>query len=337
MDSFFSLSPDHVLDSVESALGCVEKGVRATGRTVPLNSIENRVYDIELDNGNSVVSKFYRPGRWSSEQILEEHDFMARLHAAEVPVVPPMKLQGSLTLAPTLARSSNDIMFAVFEKVRGRSLDELSENRLQELGRFLARLHASAKSMPESSTRLELNVETYGFEALDLLEQNGFLDDAMGERYIELADTLLDRIEPLLQDFDVQRIHGDCHLGNILWYQDHPLFVDFDDMVIAPPVQDVWMIVGGRDEFARKSRSKLLEAYEEMLPFDRRSLILIEPLRALRMIHYSGWIAKRWEDPSFPKMFPHFASEQWWQDEVEALHGTLEAIESGEITQHLDD
>lgn len=330
-DSFFALTPDRVLDAVEGALDVARTGLRATGRSMALNSIENRVYEIEMADGSAVVSKFYRPGRWSPEQIHAEHAFIASLDRAEVPVVPPLPLvrsPHSTPTAPTLARSKDGILFAVFPKVRGRLIDELSDDRLKVLGRFLARLHAVGSREPADSPRLHLNIETYGDASLDTLDESGFVDTPMGDRYLQIADETLAMIEPVLRGASAHAIHGDCHLGNVLWQQDQPFFVDFDDMLIGPPVQDIWMIVRGDDEEAERQRKVLLDAYEEMKPFDRDSLRLVEPLRALRMIHYSAWIARRWSDPSFPRMFPQFGTDSWWQSEIEALYAVRERLET---------
>jgi Ser/Thr protein kinase RdoA (MazF antagonist) len=355
--SFFALTPDAILDSVEAALGA-----RATGRTQVLNSIENRVYEIELEADVppaalkglapviaqaraplAVVTKFYRPGRWTAEQIGEEHRFLLALAGAEVPVVPPLALKetpGSRIVAKTgtLALSKDGLFFAVFPKVRGRLRDELADVDLRNLGRFLARLHAVGSAF-QAPRRLKLDVATYGEASLDFLLKSPFFDDVYRARYGQLVRELLATIRPWFQGVPTQPVHGDCHVGNVLWQETGitpegrreytPFFVDFDDMVIAPPVQDVWMIVRGRDEEAVRQREELLGAYDVMKEFDYPTLRLVEPLRALRLVHYAAWIARRWEDPSFPRMFPHFGSPKYWSEEIEALDEIRSLLHGG--------
>ena len=334
-DDFFELSPDRVLDSVEDSLNYKITGVRATGRSLALNSLENRVYEIDLDNSTQVVAKFYRPARWSAEQILEEHEFLQALEQVEVPVVVPLPLtdtsKSRLVNASknTLARSEQGIYFAVFPKCRGRILGELSDLQLRVLGRYLARIHALGSSL-RLEHRIHLNVQAYGRGPLRFLKDSGLLESPMGQRYESEVSRLLTLIEPLFEDVRMIAVHGDCHLGNTLWVNDNPFFLDFDDTLIAPPVQDVWMIVRGRDREALDQRDVLIEAYEEFQDFDRSTLHLIEPLRALRMIHFSAWIAKRWEDPSFKKCFPEFASLKYWQEEICALDEIYALVSDGQ-------
>lgn len=326
MDSFFTLTPDRILDAVEDALGREKTGVRATGFALPLNSVENRVYEIGMDDNSSVVTKFYRPGRWSQEQILEEHRFIQKLHDNEIPVVPPKVLHPS---GSTLQESKDGILFAVFPKVRGRLLDELDDAQVRQIGRYLARIHAIGESLGPS-VRIPLNVQTYAERPLALLLNSPFLDAHSRSRYEPLVKNICDAISPLFERVPVHRVHGDCHPGNTLWTADGKSFlVDFDDCVVAPAVQDLWMVVRGRDEAALKQREELIQAYEVFREFDRSQLKLIEPLRALRMIHYSGWIAQRWNDPSFPRMFPNFGTQPYWQEEIEELGESLSLIQSG--------
>lgn len=319
---FFELGPNEVLDAVEEVLAGDLAGLRATGRSQALNSLENRVYEIELEATpvQSVVTKFYRPGRWTAEQILTEHAFLAALGEVEVPAVAALPLKNGI--APTLAQSPLGIYFAVFPKMRGRILNELDDERLRILGRFIARIHAVGQRFP-ANARLELNVQNYGWESLDFLQSGNFLASPMGERYAQEVTQLLKRLEDFLATGDRElrplAIHGDCHLGNTLWLDKSPFILDFDDMVRGPAVQDIWMIIRGRDEEAQRQRQVLLEAYEEFQDFSWSSLRFIEAFRALRMIHYAAWIGRRWEDPSFQKTFPDFASSRYWQEEIVAL------------------
>ena len=230
--------------------------------------------------------------------------------------------------AQTLGQLSNGIYFSLFRKIRARSFDELSDEKLMMVGRFLARLH-SVGSLHPFRFRKSLTVESYGFEALDRIRTAGFLEEPIGRRYENIAEALLLKISGRLEGVPYQRVHGDCHLGNLLWVQDAPIFVDFDDSLMGPPVQDLWMIAHNRDERSRKMLDRVLEGYEEFREFPRETLELMEPLRALRLIHYSAWIASRWDDPSFPKMFPHFGGEKWWLEEIDSLLQIDQVIEGG--------
>ena len=340
--SFYALTNDEVLNSVETALERNEIGRRATGSIFALNSLENRVYEIEFEDGYKVVTKFYRPHRWTPAQILEEHFFLSQLLSAEIPVVAPLSLQKNLvhnTIShplpdhlrsmKTLGLSRNNIAFAVFPLVKGRLLDELSETHLQTLGRYVGRLHRiGAKYL--NSLRPRLDINTFGWDSLDFLATTNFFEtEAVFEQYESAVGRLLDLIEPLFDRVPFILTHGDCHLGNTLWQGEAPFFLDFDDLCLAPAVQDIWMIVRGRDKNAIHDREILLKSYEQMNEFNDSQLALIEPLRALRIIHYSAWIAKRWDDPSFPKAFPDFASTRYWHEEISELYKIEEAILAG--------
>lgn len=325
MEFFYSLTPSKVLDTVDAALG---SGRRTTGRCLTLNSLENRVFDLELEDDSHVVAKFYRPSRWSREAILDEHRFLHDLQAAEVPAVAPLPLADGSTLAST----DDGILFALFPKVRGRSEQELTDAQLEHVGRFLARIHSVGASAA-APHRLRLTVEHYGEPALASLVDSGMIDIQLQSRYARAATAILRITKPLLQDGEALRIHGDCHLGNLLFHHDAPLFLDFDDMLVGPPVQDVWMVVRGRDAYAQAQRERLLSAYQTLRAFDRASLRLIEPLRALRMLHFSSWIARRYADPIFPRTFPEFTSYRYWLDETTALEEQLGLIAAGPPAQ----
>ncbi len=325
MDHFFSLTPDRILDSVEDAIGSKKTGVRATGRTFQLNSMENRVYEIELDDESRVVGKFYRPGRWSKDCILEEHEFIRELAAGEVPAVAPIELSNQSTLFET----SDGIFFALFPKVRGQIVQELADTELAQIGRLLARLH-NVGAAKQAKHRLSLNPKTYGQASLDFLKSGNFIDIQVLTAYTAAVNELLQKIEPMFQDLPIHRVHGDCHLGNVLWHHTpqgaQAFFLDFDDMVTGPAVQDIWLVVRGRDETAQRQRQVLIESYQTLRSFDIQTLRLIEPLRALRMIHYSAWIARRWNDPIFQRTFPEFGSYRYWQDQLADVHEQLRFI-----------
>jgi Ser/Thr protein kinase RdoA (MazF antagonist) len=313
---FFALTPNRVLEAVEVG------GLRCTGRCLPLRAFENRVYEVELEDERRLVVKFYRPGRWSRETILDEHAFLADLAAAEIAVVPPMDLGIGSTL-PEI----DGIHYAAFPKVRGRTLDELGDAELRQIGRLVGRMHAvgAARDAPH---RPRLTVERYVHEPLARLVDGGLVPPALAPRYRDVALRTADVAAPLLATAGAQRIHGDLHRGNIIWAKDGPILVDFDDCMVGPPVQDVWILTrGGSAEETKRWREQLLEGYELFREFDRASLALAEPLRALRILWISAWIAERWEDPSFRAGFPAFGTETYWAREYEELFAIWEGVQ----------
>jgi Ser/Thr protein kinase RdoA (MazF antagonist) len=311
--SFFALTPDRVLDAVEVG------GLRSTGRCLPLRAFENRVYEVELEDERRLVIKFYRPGRWSRETLLDEHAFLADLAEAEVPAVAPMDLGGGSTLGEI-----EGIYYAVFPRVRGRTLDELDAENRRRIGRTIGRMHAVGASR-EAKNRPRLDVTRYVHEPLEVLLAGRFMPENFASRYRDIALRIADAVAKPLAAARVQRIHGDLHWGNILWTPD-PLLVDFDDCLVGPPVQDIWLLARGFSEEARQMREDLLEGYEVFREFDRSTLALCEPLRALRIIYMSGWIARRWEDPSFPGAFPTFCHHNYWAQEYEELVHVAEEL-----------
>jgi len=314
-DFFFSLTPEHILDAVEKT------GLRSTGRCFALNSLENRVYEVEMEEGAPLIGKFYRPQRWTRESILEEHEFLADLAAAEIPVVEPLKINGDSTLNTT----PEGILFSVFPKVRGRAPQELQTYQLEQLGRLIARIH-NVGATKKTKHRLILTPETYATKPLQFLLDGNFLPLELINQYTQLVQELVSLMTPWFDTSDYQRIHGDCHLGNLLYNQEKPFFLDFDDMVFGPPVQDLWLLVGGNDEEALQARQIMIRGYQEMRKLDLETLKLVEPLRALRIIHYCGWIAKRWKDPAFPRIFTEFGTHKYWLSEIENLQRQLRSI-----------
>jgi Ser/Thr protein kinase RdoA (MazF antagonist) len=325
---FYELTPDRILDAVEAC------GLRCTGRCLALNSMENRVYQVEVEVdeaggglGNRFrVVKFYRPGRWSEEQILEEHQFLRDLAEHEIPVVPPVALSGGRTLARV---GDLNIWCAVFPRVGGRVPEEPDRDQLEQLGRLIARVHAVGAER-QAPHRVRLDSQSYGLDDLASLLEADVMPTGLRDRYRMVVERLCEITAPWFERSAYQRIHGDCHLGNVLWGRDGAFLVDFDDMVRAPCVQDLWLLVPGRDEAARQQREILLSAYEQLRELDRASLRLIEPLRALRIVHFSAWIARRWSDPAFPRVFPDFGSERYWSEELSTLQELLGLIQDAE-------
>jgi Ser/Thr protein kinase RdoA (MazF antagonist) len=316
-ESFFRLSPDRVLQAVEAA------GLRPTGHCTALNALENRVFDLRLEDGSHVVAKFYRPGRWSREAILDEHRMLFALREAEIPVCAPLVFPDGETL-----HEVEGIFHAVWPRTGGRSPDELSDAEVAVLGRLLARIHnvGAALEMPHRPT-LD---EGFPLAALSLLEEGEFLPPSCADAYRDATLDLVEIYRDLSQGVALHPIHGDCHAGNLLRGPAGWFFLDFDDMVKGPAVQDVWMLLPGRDAVAARQRSLLVDAYREFRDFDERSLRLVEPLRGFRFVWYAGWIAKRWSDPAFPDAFPHFGTEQYWANETRDLCEQVERIRRGE-------
>jgi len=324
---FFELTPDKVLQAVEAS------GLLCTGRCLALNSFENRVYDVELELDENAqerplaagraVAKFYRPGRWSRQQILEEHQFLMDLAQAEIPVVAPLLFPDGQTLQQ--CGLSGGIFYALFPKVGGRAPDELSDDQLIRVGRLLGRIHneGAARKAP---SRLKLNTETYGTSNLEFLLEGNWIPVDFQKRYLTAVEKICQISRPWFSEIDSHRIHGDCHLGNLIWNDLGPFFLDFDDMVNGPAVQDIWLLVPGRDTQAQRQRQVLLQGYLQMREMDPRSFRLIEPLRALRFVHYTAWIARRWEDPAFPQAFPQFGTHQYWSSEVADLEEQLSLV-----------
>jgi Ser/Thr protein kinase RdoA (MazF antagonist) len=314
---FHGLTPERILEAVEA------EGLLCTGRCMALNSLENRVYDVELELDEAPataserfrVVKFYRPGRWTRAQIQEEHDFLLDLVSREIPVVAPERFPDGRTLGEI---ADLGIFYTVFPRAQGRLCDEISEEDAAQLGRLLARVHATGEART-NSTRLTLDVQTYGRDNLTFLLESGAIPASYRDRYQSLVERVCDRAEPWFERTPVQVIHGDCHLGNVLWGRDGAMLVDFDDMLVGPCVQDIWLLAAGRDAWARARRLAIVEGYEELRDFDRLSLRLVEPLRVLRLVHFCAWIARRWEDAAFPRTFPDFGSDRFWVGQVEAI------------------
>lgn len=309
---FFHLTPDVVIKAIESS------GLEPTGHCMALNSYENRVYDLKLEDGSHVVSKFYRPGRWNAEQILEEHKFLLELKGDEIPVCAPMHFSDGKTLHET-----EGIYYAIWPRTGGRAADELTDDELGILGRMLARIH-NMGSVKKVEHRIELTGDTYGLQPLQFLLDNDFLPEKCKKRYSDSVNEIVGIYEELRQGIPFHRIHGDCHHGNLLNGSEGWFFLDFDDFLMGPAVQDVWMLVPARDQEGLRQREVFLDAYRLFRDFDNSWLKLIEPLRALRFIRYAAWIAKRWDDPAFPAAFPHFGTEQYWEDETADLEDQLD-------------
>jgi Ser/Thr protein kinase RdoA (MazF antagonist) len=314
---YSDLSPEAVLDAVEAL------GLKSDGRVLALNSYENRVYQIGIEDAEPLVCKFYRPGRWSDAAILEEHAFAAELSAQEIPVVAPLGQSGT-----TLHRHGG-FRYTVFPRRGGRWPELGTADDRQWVGRFLGRIHAVGRSA-SFQHRVRLDAEELGRRARDFILDGDWLPEYLAAKYEAVTDELLQEVEDRTHRWRGAaegRILGDCHRGNILWTDAGPHFVDLDDCVTGPSIQDLWMLLAGTREEMRTQLRDFLEGYEQFLAFNRRELALIEPLRALRMIHYTAWLARRWEDPAFPKAFPWFAEPRYWEEHHRALEEQLSAVQ----------
>jgi len=313
---YYRLDPDTVIRAVEST------GLVCDGRLLALNSYENRVYQVGIEDSLPLVAKFYRPGRWSDEQILEEHQFSAEIAEAEIPLVPPMVVDGSSL------HFHDGFRFALFER-RGGHAPELDrkETRLW-LGRFLGRMHAVGASR-EFEYRPALTPERYGHESIATILSGQWLPPHLAQAFESLAADLMTSVDAAFARGGILRrirLHGDCHPGNILW-RDGPFFVDMDDCQTGPAIQDLWMLLSGeRDEMAAQFKD-VLDGYREFHDFQLAELQLTEALRTLRMLHHAAWLARRWEDPAFPIAFPWFGEPRYWEDMVLNLREQLGAMQ----------
>jgi Ser/Thr protein kinase RdoA (MazF antagonist) len=324
------LTPDTVLDAVEAA------GFRVDGRQLGLNSYENRVYQVGLEEDGGgplgdarfLVAKFYRPARWSDEQIREEHAFATELAEREIPVVAPLSIEGA-----TL-HHHRGFRFALFARRGGRAPELEDPNVLEWLGRFIARIHAVGETKPFAH-RPAIDVADFGVASRDYLLANRFIPPDLLEAWRGAADLAIEGAKAAFErapDAVRLRLHGDCHAGNVLWTPQGPHFVDFDDARMGPAVQDLWMMLGADHAEQTQRLADLLAGYEDFCDFDRRELHLVEALRTLRLIHYSAWIARRWHDPAFPAAFPWFDTPRYWQDRILELREQIAAMQEAPLT-----
>jgi Ser/Thr protein kinase RdoA (MazF antagonist) len=307
--AYADLQPDHILEALD------ELGFHCDGRFLALNSYENRVYQVGIEDDRPVVAKFYRPGRWSNQQIAEEHAFTNELAAAEIPVVAPLSIAGS-----TLHRSG-PFRFAVFPCHGGRApeLDDLE--LLEQLGRLVGRIHLVGATT-DFEHRPEVDIESYGVDSCEYLLEQGFIPADLHPAYESVAELVLDGVHACYQQtgaISTLRIHADFHPGNVLVHGERLHIVDLDDTRTGPAVQDLWMFLSGDQEEQRPQLDALLDGYTEFCDFDARELRLIEALRSLRILHYAAWIARRWDDPAFKIAFPWFDSNRYWDEHVLAL------------------
>jgi len=314
---YAGLTPETVLDALQVA------GLRGDGRLLALNSYENRVYQAWLEDGGSVVAKFYRPGRWSDAQILEEHAFVQELAAREIPAVAPLTLEGRTLTAHAGFR------FAVFPRRGGRTPELEDADTLRWLGRYIGRIHAAGAARAFAE-RPALDADTFGREPRDWLLGHGFVPPDLREAWQSAAALALAGVARCFERAGAVRalrLHGDCHAGNVLWTEAGPHFVDFDDARSGPAMQDLWMLLSGERAAMTRQLGLVLEGYRAFFEFERRELHLVEALRTLRLLHYSAWIARRWDDPAFPAAFPWFNTQRYWQDRILELREQIALLD----------
>ncbi|MBE0358031.1 MULTISPECIES: serine/threonine protein kinase [Pseudoalteromonas] len=312
--SFVDLTPDLILDAIESV------GIYAESGLLALNSYENRVYQFVAEGGKRYVVKFYRPERWSKEQIQEEHDFAFELAEAEVPVVAPIVHNGASLF------EHQGYWFTLFPSVGGRLFEVDNLDQLDVLGRLIGRMHQIAKTKAFTH-RPTVTCEEYLHTAKVHLQKSNLVPLGLKTAFYTILDLVIEKAQAQYKEVETIRLHGDCHAGNILWAGDALMFVDLDDSRQGPAIQDLWMMLSGDRMTQLLQLDTLVGAYEEFCDFDHTQLKLIEPLRAMRIIHYMGWVANRWSDPAFVRNFSWFADDKYWEQQILALKEQLSALQ----------
>lgn len=318
---FSALEPQLVLDALESV------GLMSDGRLLALNSYENRVYQVGMEGGAPVVVKFYRPHRWSDAAILEEHAFVHELVEREIPVVAALAVNGN-----SLHHFQN-FRFAVFPRQGGRAPELDDPDTLEWVGRFIGRIH-SVGLIATYRERPHLDIDSFGQASRNYLLENDFIPHDLKATWLSVVDQALDGIRRAYDragKCQILRLHGDCHVGNLLWTDRGPHFVDFDDSRMGPAIQDLWMLLSGERADMSRQMADVLAGYEDFCEFNSRELHLIEALRTLRLIHYSGWLASRWDDPAFPLAFPWFGTQRYWQDRILELREQIALMDEAPL------
>lgn len=315
MHDYDLLTPDLVIDAVE------EQGFLSDARIFPLNSYENRVYQVGIEEADPIVAKFYRPHRWSDEAIQEEHDFSWELAERDIPIIPPIRSAQQKTL-----HHHANFRFGLFVRRGGQSPEPGDLDQLFRIGRLMGRIHTVGASQTFQH-RATLSIEQFCHTPSQFLLENQFVPSTLKERYQRVCENIIQICEQRFTEvngLEWIRCHGDCHLGNIIWHRDlGPFFVDMDDCMMAPAVQDIWMLLSGNRADQTAQLCEVLDGYSEFADFNSAELALVEPLRAMRMIHYAGWLGKRWTDPAFPMHFPWFNTDHYWLQHIGELEEQL--------------
>lgn len=315
-----ALNPDLVIDAIEST------GLVTDLRITPLNSYENRVYQVGIEDGEPIIAKFYRPGRWSDQEILEEHEFSQELVEADIPVVPPIALprntSSSLVVSLAEENAENTLLeykgfrFSLYQRKGGRAPELDDMDCLLMLGRLVGRIHAVG-ALKDFKYRPAINVKNYAEDSFQFICEN-FIPKDLYTAYRTLGEDLIAHLKEVFAQTPAKqiRVHGDCHIGNILWRDENPHFVDLDDCRMAPAIQDLWLFLSGERKFQTAQISEIIEGYNEFYDFNPKELHLVEAMRTLRIMNYSAWLARRWSDPAFPHNFPWFNTARYWSDHI---------------------
>ncbi len=314
---FARLDPNVILDAVQST------GFLCTGSLLALNSYENRVYQIGIEDAAPIIAKFYRPQRWSSAAILEEHQFSLELVQHEIPVIAP------LIINEQTLHHHHDFRFALFPRRGGHALELDNNEQLEWMGRFIGRLHR-VSACQSFQHRIQLTTQNYGHAPYEFLLEHNFIPDYLKPNFCKTVETALQKIEQVFKyigPVEQIRLHGDCHAGNVLWSESGPHIVDLDDCLMGPAIQDIWMLLSGEPNQMETQLENILQGYCEFHDFNPRERHLIEVFRTLRMLHYSGWLAKRWTDPAFPLNFPWFNTAVYWQNQMINLNEQIELLD----------
>ncbi len=319
------LTPDHVISAVEST------GRLSDARILALNSYENRVYQVGIEEEDPVIVKFYRPDRWSKQQIDEEHRFTQCLFEADIPVVPPLIINEGGEY-PTLGLH-DDFIFSIYPRQGGRAPELDNLDHLHQLGRFIGRIHAAGQGF-RFTHRVRLSVDKAS-ENVDYMLEAGFIPHDLKAAFLAVSGEIMAIVNARRPDAATYRqisLHGDCHSGNVLWRDGCPHFVDFDDAISGPAIQDLWMLLSGDYQQQQRQLLEIIEGYEMFYSFDPSELRLVEPLRAMRVLHFNAWLARRWDDPAFPLAFPWFNSPRYWSEYILELKEILTGLQQAPIT-----
>ena len=312
--TFQTLHPDTIMDAL------FEQGIRVDSGLTPLNSYENRVYQFQDEERQRFVVKFYRPQRWSAEQIQEEHQFAHDLLVDDVPVAAPLKFNNQTLL------THQGFYYAVFPSLGGRQFEADNIDQMEWVARYLGRIHQTGRKKPFVA-RPTIGVQEYLIEPRQVFETSALIPNALKDNFLTATDKLIDAVKACWRDdITTLRLHGDCHAGNILW-RDGPLFVDLDDARMGPAVQDLWMLLNGDKAEQRMQLETIIEAYEEFSPFNSDEIALIEPLRAMRFVYYLAWLIRRWEDPAFPRNFPWLTGEDYWRNQISTFTEQVKVLQ----------
>ncbi|EQB4829234.1 serine/threonine protein kinase [Enterobacter hormaechei] len=312
--TFQTLHPDTIMDAL------FEQGIRVDSGLTPLNSYENRVYQFQDEERQRFVVKFYRPQRWSAEQIQEEHQFALDLLDDDVPVAAPLKFNNQTLL------THQGFYYAVFPSLGGRQFEADNIDQMEWVARYLGRIHQTGRKK-SFVARPTIGVQEYLIEPREVFETSALIPKALKDNFLTATDKLIDAVKACWRDdITALRLHGDCHAGNILW-RDGPLFVDLDDARMGPAVQDLWMLLNGDKAEQRMQLETIIEAYEEFSPFNSDEIALIEPLRAMRFVYYLAWLIRRWEDPAFPRNFPWLTGEDYWRNQISTFTEQVKVLQ----------